>query len=75
MQIGIHYMDLPEGAGRLSGCYNDVKTLHNLIVNKYNFKSDHCRMLMDDGNHIKPTRKNIEKAIAWLVADAKSGDT
>jgi len=75
LHIGINYLNLPVGRGRLNGCHNDVETLQELITTKYGFATDNTKILRDDDESRMPTRANIESAIKWLVEGAKSGDS
>ncbi|KAJ6594679.1 caspase domain-containing protein [Mycena capillaripes] len=64
--------DYPE----LRGSHNDVKSVHDLLVDCYSYKSADITILIDDGipGHVQPTRVNILEAIKTFVKDAKAGD-
>lgn len=69
--IGINY----EGqSGELSGCHNDVLNIKNYIVNALGFQEENIMVLLDDGNHIDPTRENIMSAYSRLVQESEAGD-
>ena len=47
------------------------------LLDGFGFKRDegHQRVLMDDGQHRKPTRAEIMEGFRWLTGGAKAGDT
>lgn len=53
----------------LAGCVNDALKMKKLLIEKYGFKAEEIRMLLDKA----ATTKNITDALVWL-ADSKSGD-
>jgi hypothetical protein len=55
----------------LNGCINDVNNVNNFL--KTRGYTD--IKILTDLTEIKPTRSNMESAIAWLVNDVKTGDT
>lgn len=57
----------------LNGCINDVTNV-NKFLKGCGYQENDIKILTDL-TETKPTRSNIENAIAWLVKDAKSGDT
>jgi len=70
--IGINY----SGDVALDGCQNDARSIRKLI-DTMGYEGAEVKMLLDDGDATgdEPTRKNIEDAMRWLVADAKPGDS
>lgn len=69
--IGINY----EGQqGELSGCHNDVKNIKKYLISQQGFKEKDMLILMDDGRHNQPTRKNILDAFDRIVQYSKAGD-
>jgi len=69
--IGINY----EGQqGELSGCHNDVLNIKNYLVREEGFQEQDMIILMDDGQHNLPTRKNILDAFDRIVQYSKAGD-
>jgi len=69
--IGINY----EGQqGQLSGCHNDANNIKRYLIGKQGFKENDMLILMDDGRHHSPTRKNILEAFDRIVEYSKSGD-
>jgi len=71
--IGINYTgsDNP-----LKGCINDINNINNFLTKNCNYKSTDIKILTDDPNNInKPTKKNMEDNIRWLVSNCKAGDT
>ena len=75
LQIGINYLDLPAGKGRLNGCFHDVEVMNGLLLNHYGFSAETVKILRDDDTQNLPTRHNIEEGIKWLVTGAKAGDS
>lgn len=70
--IGINYTGQN---GQLSGCHNDVKNMKEYLMNYLGFEERNMTILMDDGRHISPTRRNIIDAYRNLVLSSKPGDT
>ncbi len=62
--IGINYKDTENA---LNGCINDAKNYKEHLKN-FEIK------LMTDESEIKPTKRNIEDSIKWLVENNKFGD-
>jgi len=76
--IGINYLTLAVGKGRLNGCANDVANMKKIIVNNFGFPEANIRCLIDEGETNPanlPTHQNILNSIKWLVGDAVSGDS
>ena len=69
--IGINY----EGQqGQLSGCHNDVKNIKKYLIKSQGFKEKDMIILMDDGRHHLPTKKNILEAFDRVVEYSNAGD-
>jgi hypothetical protein len=68
--IGCNYENTPN---RLFGCKNDVLNVKKLLIKSFHYKEENTQLLTDDTLH-KPTRRNIEDSIKWLVRDALPGD-
>ena len=65
--VGINY----EGtSSELKGCVNDVYDLRDMLVSKYEYKSENIQLLINT----KATRKNILEAFITLLQSAKKGD-
>ena len=43
-------------------------------MNVHGFEEEDITILMDDGEHIEPTRENIIAAYEQVVADSEDGD-
>lgn len=69
--IGINYVG-QEGA--LTACHNDVNNLREFLVDVYGFKESEMLILMDDGKHHPPTRRNIEDGMIRLTRYSQPGD-
>ncbi|KAE8679196.1 Metacaspase-4 [Hibiscus syriacus] len=70
--IGINY---PGTNGELKGCINDVKRMHNCLIQRYGFSDQDIKVLIDtDDSYDQPTGKNIRRALNDLVCSAESGD-
>lgn len=54
--------------------HNDTRNLKDYLVNVCGFAEKECLVLMDDGKHKMPTRKNIEDAFERLVTYSQPGD-
>lgn len=44
------------------------------IMDVHNFQEENITVLMDDGNHVRPTRANMLAAYRKIVSESKSGD-
>jgi len=69
--IGINYKGQQ---GELSGCHNDAKNMMEYLMDVHGYPEKNITVLMDDGVHANPTRQNILKSFANLVAQSQSGD-
>jgi len=72
--IGINYTG--DSAAGLDGCQNDALKMKNVLTTFYGFKDDKdcMKVLLDDGKHDQPNKKNIEDAMDWLISSAQEGD-
>jgi len=69
--IGINY----EGQqGQLSGCHNDANNIKRYLIKKQGFKEKDMLILMDDGRHHQPTKRNILEAFDRVVEYSQAGD-
>jgi hypothetical protein len=74
LMIGINYVTMEKGKGRLAGCVNDVDNMKELITGSFGYsdiKVYHDE-LPDEGDW--PTKRNIMAGIEWLTSGAKAGD-
>ena len=69
--IGINYTGQQ---GALRGCHNDVKNIKEYLIKAQGFKESDMLILMDDGQHHPPTKKNIEQAFVRITQYSKAGD-
>jgi len=69
--IGINYVGQQ---GQLSGCHNDVKNIKKYLTEVQGFNESEMLILMDDGNHHPPTRKNIIDAFKRIGEYSNAGD-
>lgn len=69
--IGINYTGTDNA---LNGCINDVKNIREMLISKFNYKSENIVVITDETT-LKPTRNVILSAIDTLIAGCKSGDT
>ena len=69
--IGINYVGQK---GQLSGCHNDVKNIKKYLIEKEGFQEKDMLILMDDGRHHQPTRRNIMDAFQRITQYSKAGD-
>jgi hypothetical protein len=74
LTIGINYLTLHPGHGRLSGCINDSETMIGILKDTWGFQDNQIHRLRDDRANIMPTKANIIAAIRWLTQDAENGD-
>jgi len=69
--IGINYTGQQ---GELSGCHNDVHNIKEYLKEVHGFERGDMTVLMDDGKHHDPTKKNIMTALTTLVKRTQPGD-
>jgi len=72
VMIGINYVG--DSAGELSGCWNDVLNMKKYIMDVHGFDEENIIILMDDGEHIEPSKDNIIKAYETVVAQSEEND-
>ncbi|XVF49464.1 hypothetical protein PTKIN_Ptkin04bG0014700 [Pterospermum kingtungense] len=62
---------------RLEGCVNDVFNIKKLLVNLYGFSDSSIIILTDDQSdpETRPTKRNIMKALNWLVQGVRPQDS
>ena len=70
--VGINYVGQD---GELSGCFNDVKNMNAYVRDVQGFPEENIEVLMDDGLHNYPTRRNIITSLQRLVHLSKNGDS
>ena len=72
--VGINYAAIG-GAARLRKREDDVRWAHDVVSARGFDDPEGFRVLVDDGHDQgQPTRRNIMRAIRWLVRDARAGD-
>lgn len=69
--IGINYVGQQ---GELSGCHNDVLNVKEYLIDVHGFEEGNINVLLDDGKHENPTRRNIIDAYKDLVSQSQPGD-
>lgn len=69
--VGINYKGTD---AELRGCINDIRNMQNILINNCEYSQDNIRVLTEE-HQIKPTRKNMETHIEWLVSNCIPGDT
>jgi len=69
--VGINYVGQE---GELSGCHNDAMNMKEYLIDVHGFKEENMTILLDDGQHIEPTRENILDAYKNLVQSSEPGD-
>jgi len=69
--IGINYVGQE---GQLKACHNDVHNIREFLTQVYGFKESEMLILMDDGKHHPPTRRNIEDGMIRLTRYSQPGD-
>ena len=69
--IGINYVGQK---GALKACHNDVRNMRDFLRDVHGFQERDMLLLMDDGEHKMPTKKNIETGFRILTSRSKPGD-
>lgn len=69
--IGINYVGQ---MGELTACHNDCSNVREYLVNVHGFREEEMMVLMDDGHHSMPTKKNIEEGFCLLTKYSQPGD-
>ncbi|XXG82552.1 hypothetical protein AAC387_Pa10g0472 [Persea americana] len=70
--VGCNY---PGTKAELKGCINDVKRMHQCLIDRYGFSEDDITVLIDtDESSTQPTGANIRHALSRLVRSARPGD-
>ncbi|OVA09160.1 zinc finger protein [Macleaya cordata] len=59
----------------LRGSINDVNCMKFLLVEKLGFSKDSILVLTEDEKEWIPTKRNIRRALQWLIEGCKSGDS
>lgn len=72
VMVGINYTG--DNPGELSGCHNDVLNMKEYLMDCHGFEEDDIVVLMDDGEHTRPTSENMMAAFQTLAAEAQPGD-
>jgi len=72
--IGINYFGQ---RGQLRGCINDVKNMSTYLNQNFGYAREDMVILTDDQQNemSKPTKRNILRAMHWLVKDARPNDS
>ncbi|KAI8026074.1 Metacaspase-1 [Camellia lanceoleosa] len=62
---------------KLKGTINDVNRMKSLLTDHFGFLETSICVLTEDEDdpNLIPTKENMQKALRWLVADCKSGDS
>merc|ERR1719359_2369595 len=76
LTVGINYLTLPKGHGRLSGCINDSDTMIGILTDVFEFPARNIRRLRDDSPDptLLPTKANILRELKNLLEGAGPGD-
>ncbi|KAI3836743.1 hypothetical protein MKW92_037771 [Papaver armeniacum] len=59
----------------LKGSVNDVNCMKFLLIEKLGYPKDSILVLTDDEREWIPTKRNIQRALQWLMEGCKSGDS
>ncbi|EIM19615.1 hypothetical protein WALSEDRAFT_52641 [Wallemia mellicola CBS 633.66] len=72
--IGINYVGT---SNELGGCQNDADRIREFLIKRCGYKSENIMLLKDSKDldeSRQPTKKNMFKAMRWLVKGAKLND-
>jgi hypothetical protein len=72
--VGCNYLG---SSSRLSGCINDARCMHHLLVNRMGFPESQVLLMADDHPDPlrRPTKANILNGLLWLMAGLRPGDS
>lgn len=74
LTVGINYLTLHAGRGRLSGCINASDAIKGVMTTVFGFHPSEVCQLRDDQSDAMPTRMTILHHLRWLVEGAQAGD-
>jgi len=74
LSVGINYLSLWPGQGRLAGCINDSDTMLHVLRETFGFQEGQICRLRDDRPELMPTKANILTSFRWLTQGAAAGD-
>lgn len=74
LTIGINYLTLWPGKGRLSGCINDSDTIIGILKDTFGFQDSQICRLRDDRANMMPTKANMLASMRWLTHGAGPQD-
>jgi hypothetical protein len=69
--VGINYVGQK---GELKACHNDANNVLKYLIEAQGFDPSQILILMDDGKHTEPTRRNIEDAFVRMTQYSQPGD-
>ena len=69
--IGINYVGQK---GELKACHNDCNNIREYLENVHGFRQEEMLILMDDGSHPMPTKRNIEDGMMLMTQYSQPGD-
>jgi hypothetical protein len=69
--IGVNYVGQE---GELKSCHSDCLRIQEFLLNVHGFREADMTILMDDGQHVAPTKANMEDAFIRLSNDSRAGD-
>mmetsp|Transcript_2674 Transcript_2674/g.5757 ORF Transcript_2674/g.5757 Transcript_2674/m.5757 type:complete len:409 (-) Transcript_2674:175-1401(-) len=72
VMIGVNYVG--DEDNELSGSHNDVLNMKRYIQEVRGFEEENIVILMDDGKHTNPTKKNIIHACKKVIRQAEEND-
>ena len=58
----------------MSGCWNDVLNMKKYLQDVRGFEEENIAILMDDGKHTKPTKRNIIRELKKVIRQAEEND-
>ena len=69
--IGINYVGQ---TGELKACHNDARNVYSYLKEAQGFAESEMLLLIDDGKHAEPTKRNIQDGFVRLTQYSQPGD-
>jgi metacaspase-1 len=58
----------------LKACHNDANNMYEYLLKAQGFREEEVLLLIDDGKHQEPTKRNIQDAFVRMTQYSQPGD-